>query len=130
MTQSLQPNSSARAKIWIRSLSRWFTHQGNELWKLRNTTVHENDTKTSTIHQFLNQKIQNLYTLQQEINAKDCDMFSLPIEKRFEQTEHQKSRWIEQTSATMKQCMEDHQKKMQTGQKDIRQFFQNNGNSH
>ena len=39
-------------------------------------------------------------------------------------TEKQKMTWVEQTAKTMKVSMEEHQKKMEAGQTNIRQFFQ------
>jgi len=82
------------------------------------------------IHQLLNQKIQKMYSMQQEINAQDRDIFHLPIEERLQHTKYQKVRWIEQTSATISKCIEDHHQKVTSGQRDICSFFKKQDKSH
>ena len=76
------------------------------------------------MERMLNKKIHQLYRLQEEISFQDRDIFYQPIENRLQMNEKQKMTWIEQTTKTMKVSMEEHRKKMEDGQKDIRQFFQ------
>ena len=68
---------------------------------------------------FLNQKIQNLYSLQTEINTHDRDIFNRPIEDIYQYTDKQKHNWIDQTSRTVYQSIADQQQKLTTGQRDI-----------
>ena len=104
-------------------IQRMAIHTRYEAWMLRNNQIHKEDGKTSTIHTYLNQKIQQLYKLQGEIGYHDRDIFHQPIEDRLNLSEKQKMTWIEQTTKTIKVSMEDFRQKQTHGQKDIRKFF-------
>ena len=112
-------NTSAR---WAAKICYWLTQQGHEVWKARNKQIHKETSATAT-HEYLNTKIRHLYNLQNEIGYHDRDLFSQPIEERFNLTEKQKMTWLAQTTKTMKISMEAYRKKQETGQKDIQQFF-------
>jgi len=79
--------------------------------------------KKSTKTVLLDQKIQHLFSLQNEINVHDRDIFTIPIEERYKMTDRQKEKWIENTEQTVYQCIEEHRTKMQTGQHNIRKYF-------
>ena len=121
--QCEQMENSDTANTWARNLGKWMTQQGMALWTTRNKQFNENGTKQSTTHRRLDEKIEHLYTLQHDVNIHDKNIFNTPIEERFEMPEHQKQQWIEETSKTIHLCIADHHKKMNTGQKDIRNFF-------
>ena len=110
-------------RTWARQVSTWFLHRGHELWLARNKEAHSTEITTSTMDYILNQKIDQLYSQANNINYHDRDIFHDPVEEKYKLSEKQKTTWIEQTTKTLKKCTEDHQKKMRTGQKDIRQFF-------
>ena len=124
---SVQPHMESNPtqhQQWQTTLGNWLIQQGMDLWATRNKKVHE-DTTQSTIHRMQNEKIQQLYTLQHDINQHDRGMFHAPIEERYKMSEKQKQKWIEETTKTVQQCMLDHQQKMKEGQKDIRTYFGN-----
>ena len=85
--------------------------------------LHDKKTSTSTIHQILNEKINNLYELKYEMSAQDQDIFHIPKEQRYKMSEHQKQKWIDTTTTTVYKCIEEHQQKMAQGQQDIRKYF-------
>ena len=107
----------------IKTLGRWFIQQGHELWLQRNKQIYDKDKKASTKDIILDQKIQQLYSLQEQIGYHDRDLFSLPLEDRLQLNHHQKMTWITHTSRTMKVSMEEFNRKQTSGQKDIRTFF-------
>ena len=115
--------TNIRQSHWVAPFCQWLTQQGHEAWLVRNKQIHNNDDNNSTIHTYLNQRIQHLYQLQHEIGYHDREMFQQPIEDRYDLPEKQKMTWIENTTKTMKVSMEEFQRKQTTGQKDIRQFF-------
>ena len=80
-------------------------------------------TEQSTVHRLLDEKIEHLCTLQYDVNNHDKNIFNTPIEERLAMTEKQKQKWIEETNKTIYRCINDHQQKMQNGQRDIRTFF-------
>ena len=106
-TQSTSPTTGSqqdRSTInnWASQFSAWMIKQGYEAWMLRNKQIHKDDDNTSTIHQYLNNKIRQLYQLQGEIGYHDRDIFSRPIEDRLNLSEKQKMTWIDQTTKTIK----------------------------
>ena len=109
---------------WSRQVSTCFLHRGHELWMASNKEVYSNKNNNSTMDYILNQKIDQLFSQENNINYHDRDIFHEPVEEKYNLTEKQKITWIEQTTTTLKKCKEDHQTKMRTGQKDIRQFFE------
>ena len=115
---------------WSTKFSNWLTLQGHEIWKLRNTQVHDNESETSTTDHQLNQKIQRLYDSQTEMGYHDRDIFHQPIEERLALSTAQKMTWIEQTTSTIQKSIEEHKTKMKTGQTDIRKFLQAPNKSH
>ena len=114
---------------WAKQFSAWMTKTGHEVWLRRNQQIHSNDNTESTVHSFLNQKIQQLYQLQHEIGYHDRNIFQKPIDEGLALTEKQKMTWIEQTTQTMKVSMEEYHKKQTTGQRDICQFFEKSKDS-
>ena len=111
-----------KSTTWSSQFSFWMTKQGHEAWLLRNQQIHK-DKSTSTMNDILNQKISQLYHLQNEIGYHDRDLFQIPLDERYKLSERQKVAWIEHTTKTMKVSMEDYVQKQKTGQRDIRQFF-------
>ena len=120
-TQNL-PTSFRGPNQWSLSISKWFTQQGNNLWKLRNKQVHDDQEETVADH-LLNQKIEKLYRLQDELSHYDKNIFQQPIEEKYRLTNKQKIEWIDQTTQTVYKCIADHHKNMTHGQRDIRQYF-------
>ena len=116
-------NNQMQTKRWTTQISKWFIQQGHELWTQRNTFIHDKEDQQSTIHQVLNEKIDHIYSLQNEVNYHDQDIFQTPIEERYKLHEHSKRVWIEETMKTIHQCMYEHRQKMTNGQKDIRTYF-------
>ena len=77
----------------------------------------------------MNQKIEQLYKLQEELPLRDRAIFETPIEERMEMTDKLKTTWIAETTATVQVSIAEQKQKMSTGQTDIRQFFHQNGTS-
>ena len=117
------PPDMSKTYKWAKTFSRWLTHQGFAVWKIRNSTIHEGKYPNDTTHQSLNKKISQLYNMQQDLPSCDRDIFQTPQEDRFEMTLAQKRQWIEQTTTTVKISIEDQRHKIQHGQHDIRKFF-------
>ena len=101
------------------------TQQGYNAWLVRNTQIHQDEESPNTINSYLNNKIRQLYQLQQEVGYHDRDMFSTPLEERLKLPEKQKMAWVSNTTKTMKVSMAEYHDKQTQGQKDIRQFFTN-----
>ena len=74
--------------------------------------------------QILNQQIQQLYTLQHDVNHRDRNIFNHSLSDLTQKSIAYKTQWIENTRQTVYQCVEDHNEKQKSGQKDIRQHFQ------
>ena len=110
-------------QIWATKFSVWMTNQGFELWNTRNSRIHKNNNVDSSMDRALNQKIKTLYDLKDSIGYHDRDIFSKPLKDRLSLTTKQKMNWIETTTKTLKRCIQDHEDKQITGQRDIRQFF-------
>ena len=108
---------------WAMSIGNWLIQKGMEVWTTRNKQFNEKSTKQSIVHRLLDEKIEHLYTLQYDVNNHDKNIFNTPIEERLAMTEKQKQKWIEETNKTIYRCINDHQQKMQEGQRDIRTFF-------
>ena len=108
---------------WQIKLGTWLLNQGHELWNIRNKQIHDAENDNTPMQKLLNQKIRQLYDLQEEIGYHDRDLFHQPLEDRLQLTEKQKMAWITQTTKTMKVSMETYQNNQTTGQKDIRTFF-------
>jgi len=111
--------------LWAKGLSSWMTQQGHTAWIVRNKQIHKDDDSPTTIHHYLNNKIRQLYALQQEVGYHDRDMFTTPIEERLKLPEKQKMAWVSNTTKTMKVSMAEYHDKQTQGQKDIRKFFTN-----
>ena len=109
---------------WIKNISQWLVHQAHNLWTQRNHYIHDKTNKKSTMDHVLNDKIRQLYSLQNQIRYYDRDLFAQPLEERLHLTTHQKMTWVTNTTRTMKVSMEEFAQKQTTGQRDIRQFFQ------
>ena len=122
--RSIQDRSNSKNNIWQNKLRSWLVHQGYELWLQRNNSLYEQHKSTTALESIFNNKICQLYRLQDDIGYHDCGLFQVPLAERLNMSVNQKMTWIEQTSQTMKVNMEEHQQKMRTGQKDISQFFQ------
>ena len=59
------------------------------------------------------------------MNAADRVMFDMPLANRLQQPLHILKSWLQQTYITAKICIDEHTQKIKSGQKDIRQYFQN-----
>ena len=118
------PTIRSTSKYWNTQFSKWITIQGHAVWLLRNQQVHEHDKDKSTMDLHLNQKIRQLYQLQENMSHHDRDIFHRPIEDTIALSEKQKLRWIEQTTRTAQKSIADYREKMNSGQTDIRKYFQ------
>ena len=85
--------STKTTQTWANKLGTWILQQGYELWLQRNNQIHDKERRRSTVDHILNQKIRQLYVLQEEINYHDRDIFSIPEEDRLK-LPHQKMTWI------------------------------------
>ena len=110
-------------QTWAKQLGKLLIQHGLEAWVRRNEMLHKNEMNQTTIHNVLNDKIHQLYSLQYELNAHDRDIFHVPKEQRLKMTERQKKHWIDTTTTTVYKCIEEHQQKMKQGQQDIRKYF-------
>jgi len=122
-TDNMNAHQHIWSSNWPDQIGKWLLHQGHTLWNLRNKKIHEKDTTTPPLQTYLNQKIRQLYELQNDIGYHDRDMFQQPLEERLQLSEKQKMTWIDQTTKTMKVSMETYQRLQTTGQQDIRNFF-------
>ena len=68
---------------WAKQFGRWLIQQGHDLWLHRNKQIYDKDNKASTMEIILNQKIRQLYTLQDEIGYHDRELFTIPMEDRL-----------------------------------------------
>ena len=59
------------------------------------------------------------------MNAADRVMFDMPLAQRLQQPTQTLKTWLQQTYITARICIDEHAQKLKSGQKDIRQYFQN-----
>ena len=109
---------------WNEKLCTWVIRESRQVWLTRNQEVHEPDDGHSKSEQALFEQIRRLYDLSDQISHQDRVILDEPIEEKLLRPTQVLQQWVRNTVPVITRCISDFQEKLNTGQRDIRQYFQ------